>query len=417
MATAAERLSDALIRHQIDLERLRKGTGIKFVKLLRRADAEMVAELRKRLDTFGETGPRAAAKAKSLKRLIDAVVATRRSSWIEIRKAAARELAEIAKMEAAITADLIDEAVGLEEYTAPLVAAGVVTAAVGASVWLGWTTAQHLKRLELRERALIEASVRRGIFEGAATDQIVRSVRGSRGFGMADGAINPVRNGMRSLIGSAVLNAALVGRELEFAETGVITGLIWTAVLDGRTTPICRSRDGHGIGFTDDFPEGIPPLNPPNARPPAHFNCRSFMEPTLRDIGIVKPHRTYVTETRSDRRRRIDFRAEAKRRAGGEWSGLTERQRRRRIRTVANEWARENIGTVPPQTNYADFFARQSASFQDRALGPTRGLLYRQGGLTMDQFVDPTGRTLTLEQLQTLYPNAFRRAGFQIDRR
>ena len=64
------------------------------------------------------------------------------------------------------------------------------------------------------------------------------------------------------------------------------------------------------------------------------------------------------------------------------------------------------------QTNYADFLSRQSARFQDSVLGPTRGKLYRQGGLTLQQFVDFSGRQLTLEQLAAKFPEAFVKAGF-----
>lgn len=71
----------------------------------------------------------------------------------------------------------------------------------------------------------------------------------------------------------------------------------------------------------------------------------------------------------------------------------------------------QNIGTVAPQTTYTQFLNRQSASFQDSVLGPTRGRLFRQGGLTLQQFVDFTGKQLTLEELAVAHPSAFRKAG------
>lgn len=412
MATAAQRLSDALVRHQIDIERLKKGTATRFVKLLRESDADMVAELRRRLDRFGATGPRAARKAKSLKNLIDAIIDGRRAVWAEIRREAQAELTRIARFESAVAGELLEDSIGLAEFEVGVVAAALFLPTTRDSVWLGRTTAQHLKHLELIERATIQRAIQQGVFEGLTQEQIVTGLVGSRGFGGADGLLQTTRNGLNSLMASATLNAIMRAQELLWADSGIITGLIWQAILDGRTTAICRSRDGFGVPFTDDFPDDIPLLIPPGARPPAHFNCRSKMEPTIRDIGVVPPHRTFVTDTRTNRRRRIDFRAEAKRREGDGWRNLTERQRRRRIRVIANEWAVKNIGTVGGQTTYNDFLRRQSARFQDSVLGPTRGKLYRQGGLTLQQFVDFTGKQFTLEQLAELHPRAFTRAGF-----
>ncbi len=411
MATAAERLQDALIRHQIDIERLKKGSSAKFVRLLRTADAGMVRELRRRLRRFGATGPIAARKVASLDKLIEATIEQRREVWKELRRQAAQEFKTTAQMEAAISGELLEESVGLDEFEVAAVGAGVFAGASRKNVYLGRTTAQHLKALELAERAVIEKSVRQGVFDGLSHEEIVTSLRGSRGFGFSDGDLQATRTQLTSVVASGVLAAAALGREIQFDDTGVITGLIWVSVLDGRTTAICRSRDGFGVPKTKDFPKDIPLLKPSGARPPAHFNCRSMMEATIKDVGIVKPHRTTVTDTRTDKKRSIDFRAEAKRREGAGWAGMTERQRRRKTRTVSNEWAAKNIGTVAPQTTYTQFLNRQSASFQDSVLGPTRGRLFRQGGLTLQQFVDFTGKQLTLEELAVAHPSAFRKAG------
>lgn len=68
-------------------------------------------------------------------------------------------------------------------------------------------------------------------------------------------------------------------------------------------------------------------------------------------------------------------------------------------------------GQVPEQTTYADWIKRQSAARQDDILGPVRGKLLRDGGLTLDRFADDRGRWLTLDQLRERDSAAFRRAG------
>ena len=63
------------------------------------------------------------------------------------------------------------------------------------------------------------------------------------------------------------------------------------------------------------------------------------------------------------------------------------------------------------RTTYAQWLKGQPASVQDDILGPTRGRLYRQGGLTVDRFVDRAGHTLTLDQLRARDAASFAKAG------
>ena len=58
------------------------------------------------------------------------------------------------------------------------------------------------------------------------------------------------------------------------------------------------------------------------------------------------------------------------------------------------------IGQVSGRTTFASWFDRQPASFQREWLGASRYDLYRQGDYTLDRFIDPTGRKLTLAELR-----------------
>jgi SPP1 gp7 family putative phage head morphogenesis protein len=58
---------------------------------------------------------------------------------------------------------------------------------------------------------------------------------------------------------------------------------------------------------------------------------------------------------------------------------------------------------------YAKWLAAQPVEVQDEILGPTRARLYRAGKLKIDRFTDDE-RTLTLEQLKQIEPEAFKEA-------
>jgi hypothetical protein len=70
---------------------------------------------------------------------------------------------------------------------------------------------------------------------------------------------------------------------------------------------------------------------------------------------------------------------------------------------------------VPASLNYYEWLKTQPSEFQDVALGPTRGELFRKGGLSAERFAElnlgKNFEPLTLEQMKELEPVAFARAG------
>jgi hypothetical protein len=68
-------------------------------------------------------------------------------------------------------------------------------------------------------------------------------------------------------------------------------------------------------------------------------------------------------------------------------------------------------GQVSETLSYGDFLRKQDAAFQDEMLGPTRGALFREGKLSVKDFVDDNHNTMTLAELKRAEPRAFSRAG------
>lgn len=417
MATSAERLSDALTRHAIELERLKTGTARKIVTLLRASDSAMAAALAERLEVWGSTGRMdSRRKAKSLQNLIDRTVGERSPIWAQIRQAVGADLARIASLENVFHAEALEESIGLEEVSIAVLTAGAVRATVNRTTVRGARVIEHLRSIERQERETLRTAIMLGATEGQKGADIVRGLRGSRSFGFKDGGLQPVRRNLGTIVSTGIIALSNAVQGELYDAAGQVAGMKWVSVLDGRTTLICQTRDGHGTAFPGkekQFPDSIPALDPPGALPPAHFNCRSHMEAVLDNTAVVKPHRTFVTSTIPDPHKRIHFRRLAQRNAGTRWAGLSERQRRRLIRNEQNDWAETNIGTTAPDTTYPVWLGRQSAAFQDSVLGKTRGALFRRGDLPVDRFVDFAGKPFTLEQLKQRNPDAFRRAGIE----
>ena len=145
--------------------------------------------------------------------------------------------------------------------------------------------------------------------------------------------------------------------ETLLANDDILEGWRWISTLDSRTSLMCQVRDRKVFGW--DAP-----------RPPGHWNCRSSFIPVLK----AEYEREIPGSTRP---------------AKGS-DGQTQ---------------------VRSSTSYQEWLERQSVAFQREVLGPSRYELMKKGELTLDRFVDVNGRTLNLEQLKALHPEAFEKAG------
>ena len=73
------------------------------------------------------------------------------------------------------------------------------------------------------------------------------------------------------------------------------------------------------------------------------------------------------------------------------------------------------FGPVPVDQTYYDWLSNQTKEFQDSAIGPKYGKLFRDGGLTTDEFqrlrLDKNFKPLTLDEMEKIVPDAFKKAG------
>lgn len=144
------------------------------------------------------------------------------------------------------------------------------------------------------------------------------------------------------------------------ANESLLIGYEWVSTLDDRTSNVCKSRDGQVYPIADTSP-----------KPPAHWGCRSTI------ISKIDPKYDLFGEVTGDR----------------------------------PAIGAEGRGTVSAGTTYAGWLRKQPASFQNEALGPVRAKLFRDGGLTLDKFVNTDGDSYTLDQLRSLNPIAFEKSG------
>lgn len=371
MPTTNERLLDAAINRAVDLQRYSTGVVRRIIATINRFDADLIAQIARALlqvepDSFTIT------RLEALLASAREINARAYQAAYGAMPAAMRELAgyeaewQAMNLRAAFPADarafVRFNAVSVEQ-----VYAAAMSRPFQGGLLRDWQTSGEQGRMQA-----VRNAIRTGYLEGRTTDQIVRSIAGTRAKQFKDGLLDRSRRSVETMVRTALSHTAGTARNEVFrANEDIIKAVAWISTLDSRTSPICRVRDG--LRYTPDdkhkpIGHSVPWLQGPGR---AHFACRSTSVPitkSWKELGINLPDISPGSRASMD-------------------------------------------GQVAAETTYSQWIARQSAARQDDILGPVRGRLLRQGGLPADHLYSPRGDFLTLEQLRERDSAAFRRAG------
>jgi len=400
MPTANEEYRDAVLRNQIAIRGYSANLVGRVDRLLRKADRELAEMIRARL-------PRDKReffdfKTEKWRLLMNDIQKARRGLLVQYRALVRSDLVQLGALEAQTETDILERAIPID-YALGSPSIEVLTSISRSRPFRGKLLKDWFKGISVGDMARIRQQLQIGMSQGESIDSIVRRLIGTRAGNYQNGVMGTTRREAAAIVRTSVTHISHNARNAVWdANSDIIDARIWSSTLDGRTTHGCISRDGKGAPIAGKaLPPGVVALVPINIRPPAHINCRSVMLGYIDGIGLIGSRPT-VTDTRTPAARLIDFRKIAKA------QGKT-------LTRVRNEWAAKNVGSVPASTSYADFLKRQPASFQDEVLGVTKGKLYRNGGLSVDSFVDRRGMEITLDQLAANRPEAFIRAGLDPD--
>lgn len=188
--------------------------------------------------------------------------------------------------------------------------------------------------------------VKSGFVQGMTTRDIVRQVVGPGG--LADVS----NRNAATVVRTAINHVSTEAKNLVYQKNDdIVEGYELVVTLDKRTSSICRNLP-HG----EVYEIGKGPL------PPLHPNCRTTTAPVINE--------------------EFDFLDVGGKRAARGADGGAQ---------------------VDADTSYYEFLQMQPAWFQDEALGPVRGNIFRNSGMTAEEFraasVDGFGRPLTLREM------------------
>lgn len=225
----------------------------------------------------------------------------------------------------------------------------------------GKLLAGFIKDWTQAEREAVTGAIRLGVAQGQTTAEIVKAIRGTAALKYADGLLAVTKRNAEAVVLTSVAHVGAVARnEAYAANADIFAGSEWDATLDHRTCVRCQALDGKRWALSEGPTE------------PLHVRCRCVRTPVLTD--------EFAWLTKGEKRASVD-------------------------------------GPVSGRLSYYQWLKRQDAAFQDAALGPTRGKLLREGGLSAERFaalqLDRKFEPLTLAEMKELEPKAFKRAGLK----
>jgi SPP1 gp7 family putative phage head morphogenesis protein len=354
MATTNEKLRDAAIRHAIELGRYGNGLSNRIVALLNSADADILEKLAGRLAAIEErgydVGPATTAR---LNRMLDELRDINRAIYGQVHDQLVDELSDFAGVEAGFQKAALDNALVVDMATtlpAPARLRAIVeNAPMEGRLLSGWTEGMEAGRIER-----INAAVRMGMVQGEGTDKIVARIRGTKAARYSDGVLDISRRSAQSIVRTATTHVSnQAAQETWKTNETIVKGWQFVSTLDTRTTVTCAALSGtvHPIG------EG--PI------PPRHIRCRSIsvaVTKSFHELGVDKD------ELSPGQRASMD-------------------------------------GQVAGDTTFSKWLYDKGPATQDTILGSTRGKLYRDGKLNLQDFIKADGTVLTLDQLKAKYPS------------
>ena len=334
-------LNDQLLAHHTNTLKLGVGFGNSVNPYL----DGMRAIIRKRVAGF-DSEKRTKARLQKLIETLANQLDKPAGKWLEQLKG---ELKSFAKYEADYQAETIGGFVKVE-LTAPTVSQ-VWAAAKFQPLALGTKPVDFEKLIDdwgIDEVSRLVMGVKAGFIQGQTAKQIIKDVVG------AGGLSDISKNNAMKVAQTSLAHIASEARFETYRENDdVIIGYGLVITLDGRTSPICRAWDESvTYKFTDTY----------QPKPPFHYLCRTTTDPRL------SPEFDFLDEGATRAANMAD---------GGQ--------------------------TVDANTAYYNMLLRQPAAYQDEVLGKTKGLIFRNAGLSPEEFrklsVDNLGRPLTIDQL------------------
>lgn len=343
---AQTQIYNSQIQHQMLMLKYFKSKDTEMFKILDNDNDLLLYTINKELKEMSNDYTRSQEnKWQSLYKKIDKL---RYAPIKEFQTTFRKELDTVIIKELKYILELMNSAIPLEiEYKEPntdkIIPFGLI---------YGSTFDNHFKQFEFRDSEMIKNTISRGFSQGLTSEQIIKSVEGSRNLNYQDGVLQTSRNNADAIITTLGIGVANSTMDL-FARANPVVFNAWKyeAILDNRTTKFCIDHDGL-IYSVLDFSAPYPPN---------HYRCRSKAVYII-SMGLIG-NRIILKDSKGNTKQ-IDFRQEARLNSPDKWKGMSDTDKNSAVEKLRTEWFNENIGALPKDVNFKDWYASQPEEFK-----------------------------------------------------
>ena len=385
-----EELSDLINNHVADLQRIGANWSDEILKELHKAQKEILEFVISSQKKFGAVGVDAATNKKFeiIKKRIEQLLNQAYSQSMEGIQSEAKSLAENdAKWAGSLTKAFSGGAV-------QQIGKRSVENIAKYGRFNGVTLAEMFNSMAVSDADRIFKTVAGNIKSGSSPQSIQKAVK--KTFDVCD----YYAKSMGLTCANGIANDAKL--EVSSKNSDVVKKILIFNTLDGRTCPTCASFGGK---IYDADAKDLPAL-------PLHIRCRCVYLPVtdLTDLSkITRPAANADFMAMAERSYNEKFKGKKK------WSDLKEDTRIGYYYDEIKKYeasGKQAFKQLPGSMKFEEYLGKQSAECEKDWLGSTRYRLYKKGGLTVKEMMDPqTNRFFTIAELKKRDIEAFRKAG------
>ena len=357
-----ERVEIELTRHDLDLVRYQNGQIKDAFSTINALQAEIIDEI-KRAEPQNRDG---------LERLLIQVNAAVDRTYAAMALESIDSLGRFAVAESQAVSNIsrqVFRAPIAPNILPPSVALEIAETTLAPNDALGTTVRERWARQRDGTKSNIRDGLNYAIQNDQTLDDMLRIIRGNRALQFRDGVTAKSKRGAEMIVRTAtdaVTNAARLATYERNADA--IKGTQANAVLDSRTTVLCRTRNGYAWHLQSGRPFAGTPIRFPGP-PPWHFNCRTTLVPIFKSLEDLQ--------------------------------AVLDPELNEEIVKRGEEFPVD--GEPAPTPTFQKMFDGMSESERRQILGPGRLKLYNDGKITIKDLIDQQGRTLTLAELKEKY--------------
>ena len=387
-----EELSELINNHVADLQRIGANWSDDILKELHQAQKEILEFVISSQKKFGAVGIDAATNKKFeiIKNRIEQLLNQAYAQSLQGIQTEAKTLAENdAKWAGSLAKAFSGEAVqqiGKRNF--------INIAKYGR--FNGVTLAEMFNSMAVSDADRIFKAVAGNIKSGSSPQSLQKAVK--KTFDVCD----YYAKSMGLTCANGIANDAKL--EVYSKNSDIVKKILIFNTLDGRTCPTCASFGGK---IYDADAKDLPAL-------PLHIRCRCVYLPVtdLTDLSkITRPAANADFMSMAERSYSEKFKG-----TGKKWDDLKEDTKisyyYKAIREYESTSGKPAFKRLPGSMTFEEYLAKQSAEFQKDWLDSTRYRLYKKGGLSVKEMMDPqTNRFFTISELKKRDIEAFRKAG------